>query len=291
MTASYESDIESDTPFMTGESDEAYDEASEYDESEGRRQRGRRLTPAQVRKQQLLARRKWEMARRRSAPALTAPAPSAPQVAAEVRQTRAAVEDVQLETGVLGDDVRRALAAKRKDTAQQNLAFALSQAVQQLLVVLGDTGGPLASNPVKIALIGLPALALPSAGKGWTGNIKYPFLAATLGIAVGDFFFEQSKQISVVEFVSPPTPTTVSRTQPLFQVKAIAKNKRGNVLSDVQPVITALSGTTSADPDPQTGLFTVATSPPTTTVVIKATAKDKTAAPKEVTAQLTIQVI
>jgi hypothetical protein len=291
----FDESTESDNPFMTGESDDeaVYDEASAFDDSEGRHRR--RLTPAQQRR--LEARRREELKRRqargrapaRMAPmAPPAPPPSPPQVAAEVRRTQAAVQDVELETRVQGDAVRGALMAERKRDSSQDLALGLTILSTQIINAFGKADGPLENPVLQAALTAAPVLVLKQDKKPLWADTRAQVIAGTATIVVAKHFFDQSKEISVVEFVSPPT--TLPRAQSQFFVKAIAKNKRGNTISDVEPTLQAVSG--CQGPDPITGLFTVLTpSIPVTVVILKATAKDKTAAAKEVTAQLVIPIV
>jgi hypothetical protein len=216
-------DGESDFEFDEG--DESLDDSMEYDDSESwqSRERARR---AALRRRQLEALRRGRRAgvRRTTGPT---------NVSTAVRQTQAAVREVDLRNKVQTDSVASAIRAGNRRSAGAENALAASIVVTQLQNAFGNTK-PFDNTVARVGLPLTPLLFLrrPRGGALWKNpQLVAPVLVA--GIFAGKEVFGPG-DVYDVRIVPQGTGTKAGNTV-AFKVEALGW--RGQVLRSVTPTV------------------------------------------------------
>jgi hypothetical protein len=216
MTSPWE-DLESEA-YDDSEGD--YDSEADYDSEDtradaARRARARRIT---------LARRRMVQSRLR-------PSPPTPMVRAPTpRQTVAAIRNLDLETKVGEDSLRRALDQSNRRAARATWATVASVAVDQGLDSFGST---LAGHQfVRAGLRFAPLLLLsPQKRAGFEGWILDPRViggAAVAGVVAAGVFHNRGSRVDNIEIAAP---TLVEGDT--GRLRAVTVDRNGNVIDNI----------------------------------------------------------
>jgi hypothetical protein len=225
--------------YEDADSESGFDEAGEDDYSESRqsRQERARLIAANRRKRQLnrMKAGRKEVAR--------TPAPAAPiPVAAEVRRTQAAVREVGLETQVQADAIGSAMTAQSRRIGGTENALTAGIVVGAAQSLFGTS--KVLDNPV--AKLGLPLAPLlfvrrPKGAAVWT-NPQVLAPVAVAGLFLGKELLGSfgTREVADVDIRQAPTQLVAGQR---FVLKAVATDRRGDIISDIVPTLT-LTGAT-----------------------------------------------
>jgi uncharacterized protein YjdB len=189
--------------------------------------------------------------------------PSPATARAEVRETKAAVQELSVETEMQAETAARGLARQRKSIAGSEAAVAANTVVTTVANQLQATFPRVASNPFVRAGLPLTALAFLRPAKragGFQGLVTDPRVwgsAVVGGVAIAGEITNRVRKVDEVRITRFATHLPAGAT---FQFLAEALDSSGAVLSN-KKITWDSTVTSAANVDTNTGLVT-ASSPP-----------------------------